>query len=81
MNMDTCREWLERCHDYMHKDLGEPVRVDFERHMGVCPPCGSFLTTYERTVSLTQKLRLDEIPSDVRDSLRRFLHERCTDAV
>lgn len=79
--MDTCREWLERCHDYLHDEMGEPVREDFERHMVVCPPCGKFLATYERTVSLTQQLRLEEIPADVRQSLRRFLQERCSDPV
>ncbi len=50
--MMTCREVVDFLMDYLSGSLAAAERREFERHLEACPPCVSFLKTYERTVAL-----------------------------
>ena len=75
--MVTCRDLVDGFCDYL-EDEQNGTRGKFDEHINICPPCGILLTTYRKTVSLTQRLRCEDIPEDVRDSLREFLRERAS---
>ena len=48
----TCREFVDFLMSYLEEELDvEPRRV-FEEHMGLCPPCLSYLDTYRDTIRL-----------------------------
>lgn len=74
--MIVCRELIDFLLDYLHDDLAADIRADFEKHMRLCPPCLVFLNTYRKTMSMTQDLRLSDIPEEVKQNLREFLSQR-----
>ncbi len=48
---------------YLHGELDEEARLDFERHLPTCPECGSeieSLTQLKRLVTESYDIRLDE---------------------
>lgn len=51
----TCREVVDFLMDYLSGSLAPEERQEFERHLEACPPCVSYLKTYERTVALGKK--------------------------
>lgn len=51
----TCEQLSEFLADYIDGTLPEPQRAEFERHMGVCPPCVRYLESYRRTIALTRE--------------------------
>lgn len=47
-----CREFVDFLGSYIDGELqGESRRV-FERHLNACPPCMTYMRTYEQTVEL-----------------------------
>lgn len=48
----TCREVIDFLLDYDSGELEAPVRAEFDRHLGICPPCVAYLATYRRSVEL-----------------------------
>lgn len=48
----TCRELTEFLMDYASGELPAAVRAEFERHMGECPNCVTYVRTYEQTREL-----------------------------
>lgn len=52
--MITCRELAEFLADYLADELAPEQRAEFERHLGVCPPCVAYLNTYRQTIELSR---------------------------
>ena len=46
----NCRECAEFLADYLEGELAEDVRTTFERHLGRCPNCVSYLEQYKTTI-------------------------------
>jgi anti-sigma factor RsiW len=63
--------------DYLEHQLPPSVEHDLELHLQQCPRCVTQLHTYERTVSLLRSLREDELPPDLRLTLKSFIDRRC----
>ena len=59
--------------DYLEKHLEPGIRQELEAHLAKCPRCVSQLRTYESTVSLLRSLSDDELPADLRLTVRSFL--------
>lgn len=74
--MKTCRDAFELLVEYLDGTLDAERRAHLDEHFGDCPGCLRFLSTYRKTVSLTQKLRETEVPSEVLDRVRRFIDQR-----
>lgn len=54
----TCQQLIDFIADYLDGSLPADSRHEFDRHLGVCPPCVRYLETYKQTVKLG-KLALD----------------------
>ncbi len=48
----TCRELTDFLMDYLDNALSPDARDVFERHLGECPACRSYLRSYETTIRL-----------------------------
>jgi anti-sigma factor RsiW len=63
--------------EYLEKQLEPHIRQELETHLGKCPRCVAQLRTYESTVSLLRSLRDDDLPPDLRLTVRSFLDAKC----
>ena len=63
--------------DYLEKHLEPHTRSELEAHLQKCPRCVAQLRTYESTVSLLRSLHDDELPPDLRLTVRSFLDAKC----
>jgi anti-sigma factor RsiW len=63
--------------DFLEKRLEPDTRSELETHLSRCPHCVAQLRTYESTVSLLRSLSDDDLPPDLRLSVRAFLDTRC----
>jgi hypothetical protein len=53
--------------------------ADLGPHLGACATCVKQLRTYQSTISLLRSLSEDDLPSELRYSLRAFIdtHSDC----
>jgi anti-sigma factor RsiW len=66
----TCQELVELVTAYLDDALPEPERERFERHLGHCPGCTTYVEQIRETVRLTgEELREETLPSEARDAL------------
>jgi anti-sigma factor RsiW len=73
----TCRQViLDLLIEYEDGTMPAADRADFERHVEMCPPCVRFLTTYRATGKTLKLLKLEEIPSDLAQSVLAFVRAR-----
>jgi len=63
--------------DYLEKRLDADVRMELDAHLQKCPRCVTQLRSYESTVSLLRSLREDDLPPDLRLTVRSFLDAKC----
>jgi anti-sigma factor RsiW len=63
--------------DYIEGQLPEHVRGELTRHLEKCPRCVAQLRTYQSTVSLLRSLNEDELPPELRLTLKSFVHSKC----
>jgi anti-sigma factor RsiW len=74
----------KRCHslvsllaDYVEHQLPPEVHAELEQHLAKCPRCLSQLKTYESTVSLLRTIKEDDLPAELRWTLKAFVDSRC----
>ena len=77
MKPGGCGSLVKLLADYLERRLPTDVRNDLDAHLKACPRCVAQLRTYESTVSLLRSLRDDELPPDLRLTVRSFLDARC----
>ena len=70
----TCRECAELLMEYLTGELDAEARERIRVHLEQCPPCVTYIETYQITVRLTQKLSCS-LPADVEQRLRAALRE------
>ena len=63
--------------DYLERQLQPDIRAELEAHLQKCPRCVTQLRTYQSTVSLLRSLREDELPPELRLTLKSFLDAKC----
>jgi hypothetical protein len=63
--------------EYLEKQLEPRVCQELETHLARCPRCLTQLRTYESTVSLLRSLRDDDLPPDLRLTVKSFLDAKC----
>lgn len=68
----TCREFADFMMAYMSDELPADTRTAFDRHLGLCANCRTYLTSYEESVKLGRRAFDDEnaevppeIPADL----------------
>jgi anti-sigma factor RsiW len=66
----TCRELVELVTAYIDDALAPPERERFERHLGHCPGCSTYVEQIRETMRLTgETLREETLPLEARDAL------------
>jgi anti-sigma factor RsiW len=74
--MHPCSEVIALLVDYLEHQLPAPVQADLERHLSHCASCVAYVRSYQNTVSLLHSLREQDLPDELRYSLRAFLDRR-----
>jgi anti-sigma factor RsiW len=72
-----CNDVVGLLADYMEHQLPPEVHAELERHLARCPRCVSQLKTYETTVSLLKSITEEDLPPELRCTLRAFMHRNC----
>lgn len=72
-----CGSVVKLLADYLERQLPASIRAELEAHLQKCPRCVSQLRTYESTVSMLRSLRDDELPPDLRLTLKSFIDAKC----
>ncbi|HJO38628.1 MAG: zf-HC2 domain-containing protein [Vicinamibacterales bacterium] len=73
MVASPCARVVDLLADYLEERLPANVRAELDRHLDRCPACLKQVQTYRSTVSLLRSLGDDDLPSELRSSLRAFL--------
>ena len=63
--------------DYVEHQLPPEVHARLEQHLARCPSCLTQLKTYESTVSLLRTIKDDDLPPELRCTLKSFLSRNC----
>jgi anti-sigma factor RsiW len=74
----TCREFADFLSDYLSGELPAATRAEFDRHLGICPNCRTYLASYESTGDLGRRAFEDQdadVPPDVPPDLIRAILE------
>ena len=64
--------------DFLERQLPPDVHADLERHLSGCSRCLAQLKTYQSTVSLLGSIREDDLPAELRWTLKSFLDRNCS---
>jgi anti-sigma factor RsiW len=73
--MMTCRELAELLIDYVSGALPAEHRERLDHHLLLCPPCVTYVQTYELTIKLTRRLPDKPLPPQLEAKLRQALAE------
>jgi len=68
----NCREFNEFLMAYLDHELPLETLREFERHVGLCPPCLAFLESYRTTIHVGKIVCAhpeDPVPADVPEKL------------
>ena len=63
--------------DYLERQLPPDLRAEFEAHLQQCPRCVAQLRTYESTVALLRSLHDDDLPPELRLTVKAFIDAKC----
>jgi anti-sigma factor RsiW len=72
-----CASVVKLLADYLERQLPPVLRQELEAHLEKCPRCVAQLRSYESTVSLLRSLRDDELPPELRMTVRSFIDAKC----
>ena len=73
----SCAQIVELVTAYLEDDLSSGERKRFEAHLAGCEGCTTYVEQMRRTVELTGRLRVDDVPREAEEALLRALR-RCT---
>ena len=76
-NRRCCTDVVNLLADYVERQLPPEVHADLEQHLARCPRCVTQLKTYQSTVSLLRSIREEDLPPELRCTLKAFLHRNC----
>jgi hypothetical protein len=73
-----CNDLVGLLADYVEHHLPPDVHDELQKHLARCPRCVSQLKTYESTLSLLRSIRDEDLPAELRCTLKSFLERNCT---
>ncbi len=76
--MKQCNDLVGLLADYVEHQLPPEVHAKLEQHLARCPRCVTQLKTYESTVSLLRTIKDDDLPPELRCTLKSFLSRNCS---
>ena len=72
-----CEDTVRLLVEYLERQLPPDVHAELERHLSRCPSCLAQLKTYQSTVSLLRTIREEDLPQELRWTLKSFLDRNC----
>jgi anti-sigma factor (TIGR02949 family) len=72
-----CRDIVRLLVDFLERQLPPDVQADLERHLAKCPQCLTQLKTYASTVALVRSIKEEDLPPELRWTLKSFLDKNC----
>lgn len=72
-----CKECIDLLVDYLEGALPEAQEKHLDEHFLGCPPCLDFLDQYRASSTLCRKALDTEMPRELSDKLKEFLHKEC----
>lgn len=75
--MRRCNELVGLLADFVERHLPPEVHASLERHLAACPRCLAQLKTYQSTVSLLRTIKDEELPAELRCTLKAFMDRNC----
>lgn len=67
---------LEFLAEYSDGTMSRVDRIEMERHLSACPPCGVYLESYKVTGVAIRSLKPREIPADLAQAVMAFVRAR-----
>jgi anti-sigma factor RsiW len=64
--------------DFVEHQLPPDVHEELEKHLARCPRCVAQLKTYESTLSLLRSIKDEDLPLELRCTLKAFLEKNCS---
>lgn len=77
MRKRRCTDLVGLLADFVEHHLPEEIHADLERHLAACPRCIAQLKTYQSTVSLLRSIREEDLPAELRCTLKAFVDRGC----
>ena len=71
-----CSKTVNLLVDYLEGRLAPAILAELDEHLGACEQCVAYLNTYRSTVSLLRSLDDDDLPTELRDTVRIFLEQK-----
>ena len=75
--MGKCKDLVGLLADFVEHHLPQDVHAALERHLAACPRCLAQLKTYQSTVSLLRTIRDEDLPAELRCTLKSFVDRNC----
>jgi anti-sigma factor RsiW len=72
-----CTDLVGLLADFVEHQLPPAVHAELERHLTACPRCIAQLKTYQSTVSLLHSISEDDLPPELRCTLKSFIDRNC----
>jgi len=72
-----CQDLVGLLADYVEQQLPPAVHDSLERHLSACPRCVAQVKSYQSTVTLLRTIKDDELPPELRCTLKSFLDRNC----
>jgi anti-sigma factor RsiW len=72
-----CNDLVGLLADFVEHHLPPQEHADLERHLAACPRCVAQLKTYQSTVSLLRSIDENDLPPELRCTLRAFVDRNC----
>ena len=64
--------------EFLEHQLPPEIHAELERHLARCSRCLTQLKTYQSTLSLLRTLKEDDLPAELRWTLKSFLDRNCS---
>jgi anti-sigma factor RsiW len=65
----TCRDLVELVTEYLEGTLPAGDRARFEEHLGICPPCKTYLDQMRHTLRAVGSLPRDAVSDEAKQAL------------
>ena len=75
--MGNCPDIVRLLADFIEGQLPPDEQASLEAHLSRCSDCLAQLKTYRSTVSILRTIREEDLPEELRWTLRAFVDRRC----
>lgn len=74
---NRCGNLVALLADFVERRLPPDIQDKLERHLAACPRCVTQLKTYQTTVSLLHSIKEEDLPAELRYTLKAFVDRNC----